>query len=461
MAGWTDLRWLIREEYKTKSEEGCDVSGFSGKIEAAGEDEAKLNALYDELIALRPREDFPYTEPDEYEEIVKLTRGAEKTPIDLTSDEAFDKFYGAWLGRSCGCALGKPFERWPYVCGTDDGRSGASYVKQWYEGIGEWPIKGYAPAHSAAENEVKDLTVHCPNSQRENIKFMETDDDIRYMITALLMCESRGADFDAWDVGKHWHSWLTYGEVCTAETQAYRNFAEVTSHCGAGKPTDKNVLLEKLRYTREYRNPYREWIGAQIRIDIYAYAAAGDPVLAAKMAYNDASLSHTQNGIYAAMYTAGVIAAAFTEKSPMKCVERGLDVIPTTSRLYGELKKAIAITEGASSMEDMQEKLWSEFRHYNWVHAINNAASCTGAFLWSEGDFERGITAAVSGGWDTDCNGATVGSMVGALNGAKNIPDSWKAPLNDTMYSFIPGFHPIAISECARRTLECAKKIQA
>ena len=50
--------------------------------------------------------------------------------------------------------------------------------------------------------------------------------------------------------------------------------------------------------------------------------------------------------------------------------------------------------------------------------------------------------------------------MVGAMNGAKGIPDSWKAPLNDTMYSFVPGFHPIAISECARRTASAAKKIR-
>ena len=56
------------------------------------------------------------------------------------------------------------------------------------------------------------------------------------------------------------------------------------------------------------------------------------------------------------------------------------------------------------------------------------------------------------GGWDTDCNGATVGSILGAKLGASAIPAHWTEPLHDTLYSAIPGFHPIAIRECARRS---------
>jgi len=66
----------------------------------------------------------------------------------------------------------------------------------------------------------------------------------------------------------------------------------------------------------------------------------------------------------------------------------------------------------------------------------------------------------IMGGWDTDCNGATAGSIWGAMHGASAIPEKWTAPLHDTMYSLIPDYHPIAISECARRSLEIAKKIQ-
>lgn len=459
MAGWATLKWLVREEINQKREEGCNVDGFIELWQDAGDDDGKLMNVYEKLSSLIPSPDFKYDEPSEYEDIIKLAdRNVPAKTIDYESDETKDKFYGAWLGRSAGCALGKPFETHPFTGGTKE-RSGASFVKQWYEGANEWPIKGYAPENSSAKDSADKLWIGCPKSHRENIKYMETDDDIRYMVLALLITEGRGKDLDQWDVGNYWHSYLTYSDVCTAETQAYLNFAHMKSHT-SGRPSDPAEVKKAIEYTRNYLNPYREWIGAQIRIDIYAYAAAGDPELAARMAYMDSSFSHIKNGIYGAMYTAGVIAAAFTEKEPMKCIEAGLAQIPKTSRTYEAVVNAIKHTESSNTMEEMQEKIWNEHKGYNWVHTIPNAAMCTGAFLWSEGDFEKGIVAAVSGGLDTDCNGATVGSMVGAMNGAKKIPDTWKAPLNDTMYSFIPGFHPIAISECARRTLECAKKIR-
>ena len=48
---------------------------------------------------------------------------------------------------------------------------------------------------------------------------------------------------------------------------------------------------------------------------------------------------------------------------------------------------------------------------------------------------------------------------MGALHGAAALPEELKAPLHDTLYSFIPGFHPIAISECARRSLAVYDKL--
>ena len=56
--------------------------------------------------------------------------------------------------------------------------------------------------------------------------------------------------------------------------------------------------------------------------------------------------------------------------------------------------------------------------HYHWVHAINNTALVAAALYRFDGDFSGAISAVVQGGWDTDTNGAAVGSILGAIVGA-------------------------------------------
>ena len=65
------------------------------------------------------------------------------------------------------------------------------------------------------------------------------------------------------------------------------------------------------------------------------------------------------------------------------------------------------------------------------------------------------------GGWDTDCNGATVGSIVGVMLGATRLPEKWIAPLNDRVESIISEYNNSRLSDLARRTFSHAKKTLA
>ena len=194
-----------------------------------------------------------------------------------------------------------------------------------------------------------------------------------------------------------WHSKLSLHQVCTAEYVAYKNYANVKG-CD-----DKAYVLE---YTRTHHNPYREWIGAEIRIDGYGYAAAGNPMLAAKMAHADASFSHVKNGIYGAMFTAAAISAALVGASPRACVDAGLAVVPKTSRLYEDITKAVEFAETSATVEELCDRLWKEFSHYNWVHTNTNVAAVAASVIW--GRRLKSIATSVLR-WDTDCNCATVG----------------------------------------------------
>lgn len=457
MAGWDTLKELIKQEIIQRTEEGCDTFGFSQKFEEAGGDEEKLMGLYQELSSLSVREDFPYEEPFDLEAIRRLRpEGPRRLQAEWSEEQWKDKFHGAWLGRSVGCALGKPLETWCFMNGAG-GRPGWKNIELWFKGAEAWPIQGYAPLESTAEQEYSlHLMEPSLRSTRERIAFMETDDDIRYTVLGLVMLEEKGLDWDSWDIGKLWHQRLSYAQVCTAETQAYLNFARVTSHTKQERPED---WQEKLHWVRSHLNPYREWIGAQIRVDGFAYGAAGHPELAAELAWRDAAFSHVKNGIYGEMFVGAMIAAAFVDKDPRRIVEIGLSEIPSTSRLATDIRLAMEIAEDAKDQLSLVDRIWEAFKHYHPVHTNNNAALVAASLIFGGGDFEKAVTTAVLGGWDTDCNGASVGSIMGAALGAEAIPANWTAPLNDTLYADVIGFDPIPISVCGNRSYEVFRKL--
>ena len=64
---------------------------------------------------------------------------------------------------------------------------------------------------------------------------------------------------------------------------------------------------------------------------------------------------------------------------------------------------------------------------------------------------------AVETGFDTDCNGATVGSILGMANGIGAIPDDWKKPINDRIHTSIFGVGTVSISQCVEKTLTHVK----
>jgi hypothetical protein len=82
-----------------------------------------------------------------------------------------------------------------------------------------------------------------------------------------------------------------------------------------------------------------------------------------------------------------------------------------------------------------------------------------GSMIYGQMDFHQSICTSVEGAWDTDCNGATCGSIVGAASGARGLNSSLVAPLNDTIKPLVFGFQEITMSELAERTLQVYKNI--
>jgi hypothetical protein len=445
MAGWETIQALWNLEIQQLKEEGVHVP-FDALKQTPTTD-AEWETLHAEIIAKGQAIQEPPLEPNDLSSI--LSEFQFLLPVSQTP--SFAQFHGALMGRVVGCALGKPLEAGPYFWDSTPSNPGWKNIKKWFVGANSYPIRDYVPGRSRAEKD--GLFVICPESHKENIRYMESDDDIRYTMLALIALERYGTTFTAYEIGKLWHEILPYQLVCTAETQAYLNFAKVTQHLTWKKPADFETA--SLPFVRTYQNPYREWIGAQIRIDGYAYAAAGNPLLAARLAYQDASLSHVKNGIYGAMFFAALIASAFVSKDIDACIKQALLVIPSTSRLHRYLVRTWKLSKQATSQEALIEAVWEYLLDYHPTHTINNACICLASIVFGNGDFDRSVTTAVLFGLDTDCNGATVGSFVGARNGLDGIVAHWIEPLNDTIYAKLPDFHPISIEAVAKRFFAC------
>lgn len=476
MPGWESLEDIIDLEKTQLVQEGTvpelaeAAAHKAHRLRLAGADEF---AVWQGFRDVPQRSDFEFNEPNDLAGIRALRKRwtASLPSFKPNSALLYDKMYGAWLGRCAGCALGKPVE---WFMGRRDGLTSWQRQKVYLQAIApdEWPLRDYFPQHSPGEE--KSGKAECYPSTREQIAFMETDDDIRYTVLGQIILDKYGRNFASAHVALEWLGRLSYQQVCSAETQAYRNMAmrcdQFRSWRAINEYDDpsKSAALDATtdwEFVRRHLNPYREWIGAQIRIDSYGYAAAGDPELAAEFAWRDARISHVKNGIYGAMFCAATIAAAFTTGDVTAIIEAGLAQIPSTSRLYREIRQTIDICQKYGNsfdhFESVLEDIYTLLGHYHPVHANNNAAICVAAILLSGGDFHQGITLAVMGGWDTDCNGATVGSIVGAMTGAARSPEHWTARLNDTLRSGLVDYHPIAISECARRSADIWRRVNS
>ena len=76
------------------------------------------------------------------------------------------------------------------------------------------------------------------------------------------------------------------------------------------------------------------------------------------------------------------------------------------------------------------------------------------SLMYGEGDYGKSVCMAVETGFDTDCNGATVGSVIGMAKGTSGIPEYWTKPVNDSLKTSIFGVGTVKISDCAKKTME-------
>jgi len=430
-------RELVRNEILELKESGYDIEEakklFSQYLwlEKHFDFEDMRYFFYSIFPKLHKKENFRYIEPSDLKNIMEESDFEKNSENIPSEDRLLDKIYGGWLGRAAGCTLGKPTEGFTrekifkYLSSTD-----------------QYPLSDYIDSTNIKE--IGQLDPLRLRATKGKINGTPRDDDMDYPIINLICLEKKGKEFTSLDIGNIWLENLPYYLVYTAERVAYKNLIN-----GYAPPKSANHM-----------NPYREWIGAQIRADMFGWISPGNPYQAAKLAFKDASLSHTKNGIYGEMFVAAMIATAFVNRNPIEIVKTGMKYIPTKSRLYEAVKYTTEIALSNDNWGKVWDIVMERYGRYHWIHTINNAAIVVLSLICGKGNFEKSIAIAVQSGLDTDCNSATVGSILGVTKGAKNLPTKFIDPLYNRLDSYIPEFAHSKISELARRTLCLAKKAE-
>ena len=430
---WESYAPDVQTDFRQALDEGKDVEGLREIVEALSKypedaDKEKLADTVWQIMYRAPqRQDHPYREPDDLAAIRLLRR--ERFSLDGLSlpkkDLLRDKLTAAWRGRVCGCLLGQPVE------GIKTGE-----LRLLLRATDNYPMRRYITS-ADIKNPVSEK-IGFPLSERTYSDMLKNgfpgDDDTNYTFMASYLVEKFGRNFTSNDVCRVWKSTQVMNCYCTAEKVAYRNMI-------AGYAAPECAV---------YKNPYREWIGAQIRGDYFGYINPGDPETAAEMAWRDARVSHVKNGIYGEMFVAAMNAAAAVVGSAEEAILCGMSQIPETSRLYERLQGVLDSYHGGMTWDAFFNgfmQRYDEYLPHDAVHVLSNAELTAAALLWGGGDYTKTVGLAVQAGFDTDCNGATAGSVVGMLGGTSVIGAEWTDPVGDIVNTTVDGLHAVTVDD--------------
>ena len=432
---WEFYSSNLNTEYTQSIEEGLDIEKYKDVFSSVsmlpkGEIKERLgNVLFDVVISASQKAGYQYVEPSDLAQIQSLRRGEEQIPYDKITLKS--KIYGAWLGRACGCMLGKSVEGVrtheliPFLKETDN-----------------YPMHRYIVSSDIEKARLENYNFNFANRiYADVIDGMPVDDDTNYTVLAQNLIERCGKNFTPCDVAKEWLDCQGKDAYCTAERVAFCNFIK-------GYMPPQSAV---------YKNPYREWIGSQIRGDYFGYINPGNPRLAAEMAWRDASISHVKNGIYGEMFIAAMLAIAATTNDIEQIILGGLNEIPPASRLNCEILQILdgyknGVTQ-KECFETIHEK-YDENTSHGWCHTISNAMIVVASLLYGKGDYGKSICMAVETGFDTDCNGATVGSILGMANGVESIDSVWSEPINNKIHTTIFRSGTVNILDCVEKTIK-------
>jgi ADP-ribosylglycohydrolase len=320
--------------------------------------------------------------------------------MDLPADY-LERTYAGVLGKIIGVYLGRPFEGW-----TKD-RILAELGEIWYY-------------------------VH----DKRGVPLVVTDDDISGTFTFVRALEDYGFDrhLTSAQIGQTWLNYLIENRTILW----WGGLGNSTEHTAYLRL--KNGFQAPESGSREINGKVvSEQIGAQIFIDGWAMVAPGNPELAADLAFRAGSVSHDGEALYGAQVIAAMESLAYIEPDLNKLVDKAVSFIPSDSIIYRMIAGIRELHEKEKDWQRAFDWLSTEYGYHKYggnCHIIPNHGLIHLSLLYGDDDFQKSLMIVNTCGWDTDCNSANVGCLMGIKNGLAGIdngPD-WRGSFADRLY---------------------------
>ena len=334
-------------------------------------------------------------------EYAMSVRFPDPVPVDVRSEQFTDQVRAGWLSQLIGGAMGTMVE---------------GYTSRiLYEVFGE--TRDY---------------LREPNTY---------NDDNTFELAFLDAFSQKGYRVTAEDIALAWVGFIPAG--WSAEELAIRNI--------------RNGIFPPESGT--YRNPFNEWIGAQMRGGICGMCAPGHPYRAAELAWKDGQVSHANNGILGEVFNAIMTSLAFVEKDVKKIVRTAIDLMPKDSEYRSVGDFAWNCCEAHEDWHQALADCEKQYERYNWIHAYPNACNEIIALYYGDGDFEETLHIITMCGVDVDCNAGMIMPVIAIREGTGSIPERLQHPAFKKLDTYMRGrYREISMDELVDLTVTSVRK---
>jgi len=312
--------------------------------------------------------------------------------MHLDYDVYLDKVLGGWIGKSAGGAIGARFE------GTK------AYIE-------------ISPEEMFPDE-------------------MPPNDDLDLQVLWLKVLEEKGAALTSDDLAEAWLDgcWYPFNEYGIFR----RNW-----QLGIHPPMSG-------RFTNQF---WETGEGCPIRSEIWGYVFPGAPDLAAKYAYMDGTLDHTEQSVGAEMMFAAMASMAFFVDDVRRLTGMFIHYLPEGSPIERMTREVFRCYDAGISLRETRDRIMYMAGHPEACDSQINVPFTFIGLLWGENDMVGTLLSALKCGYDTDCTLASAGAFIGQIVGASGLPANIVEPVGDDLVMGIQYNRPeMTLSALARDT---------